>query len=119
MRLLRRRPLRNSFCSFVGLALALIDRNVWDVYPSYVFRFGPDECVIRVLFENMARPACNSADGEDRREEIKRNAHHVVSRSGIEIDVGIQTLLAHHNFFYLARDLMPLRITSTLTHFSR
>ena len=83
----------------------------WDVRNislADVFRTWPNEFVVGVLLEDVAGPAGYAADGEDGCVEVERNSHHVVSRGGEEVDVWIETLLAHDYFFNLARHLIPL-----------
>src|SRR5881409_2140076 len=57
------------------------------IFRSDVLRSRPDETVVRVLLEHVRRPPRNTADGEDRREEIDWNPQRMVGRRRIEIDV--------------------------------
>src|SRR5579884_1465598 len=63
----------------------------------------------------MSRPAGNAAHGENRRIEFHRNPEHVISRSGVEIHVGVNLLFADHKLFESARstDLISRSILIT------
>ena len=76
-------------------ASASIERNVGlRVGRADVFGARTDQPVVRVLLEHVRRPAGDAADGEHRREQIRRNAERVVRGRRVEIDVGVQLLLA-------------------------
>ena len=59
-------------------ALSIADRSVGQIAGADVFGTRADELVIAVLFEDVARPAGDAADGEDRREKVERDVHHVI-----------------------------------------
>src|SRR6185503_1226555 len=62
-------------------ALALLDGDepLW-VRRARVVRTRADQAIVRVLLEDVRRPARDAADGEDRRVEIDRDAERVVGR---------------------------------------
>src|SRR5205085_1592008 len=84
-----------------------------------VFGAWADQFVVGVLFEDVACPTTDARDGEDRRVEVERDAHHVVGRGGIEINVGVHALLAVHDLFDAARNLVPFRFAPTFAHLAR
>lgn len=63
------------------IGLPLIDRHIRKIARADVFGARANEFVVGVLFEDVAGPATNSADGENGRVEVERNSHHVVCRS--------------------------------------
>src|SRR5439155_9070036 len=75
--------------------------------------------IVGVLFEDVRGPTTDAADGKDRRVEIERNSHHVVSRSRISIDIRQQSFLALHYFFHFRCHLVPPSVAFALTHFFR
>src|SRR6266508_3794543 len=98
--------------------LPLIDRNVGKIAWADIFRARTDEFVVGILLEDVTGPAADPADGKDRRVEIERNSHHVVSGCREEVYVGIQTLFFHHHFLSFARHLIPLRVARRFAHLS-
>jgi hypothetical protein len=62
------------------IGLPLIDRHIRKIARADVFGARANEFVVGVLFEDVAGPATNSADGENGRVEVERNSHHVVCR---------------------------------------
>ena len=59
----------------------------------------------------MGRPAAGAGNGENRGEQIGRNAKAVVHRRAVEIDVRVQVLLGEHDLGDPLRHLNPLRVT--------
>ena len=75
--------------------LSLLERHVaLRVRRPDVLGARADQAVVRVLLEDVRRPAGDAADGEDRREQIDRDAERVVRRRRVEVDVRVQLLLA-------------------------
>src|SRR5262249_3161508 len=61
-----------------------------------VLRRRPDDLVVGVLLEHVRGPAGDAAGGEQRREELVRNAEVTVDRAGVEVDVRVQPLRLLH-----------------------
>src|SRR5215510_12347289 len=51
-----------------------------------------DEPVVVVLLDDIGGPAGHAGSGDDRREEIDRNAQRIEERSRVEIDIGDEPL---------------------------
>src|SRR5271168_815129 len=67
-----------------------------------------DEAVVVVLLEHMCGPTGDTADGEDRGEEIDVDAERGVGRRGVEVDIGVELLLGLDEELDLARHVEPL-----------
>ena len=72
-----------------------------------------------VLLEHVRGPARDAADGEDRREEIDRDAERVIGGRRVEIDVRIQLLLGLDQRLDPLRHLEPLRLAGALPEIAR
>src|SRR5688572_11607079 len=95
-------PVRSLSCS------ALIERNEpLGIRRAGVLRARADQTIVRVLLEDMSRPAGHAADGEDRRVEIDRNPERVVGGRRVEINVRIQLLVALDERFDPLRHVEP------------
>src|SRR5207237_244550 len=92
--------------------------SLW-IFRSDVVSARPDQPVVRVLLEHVRGPPRHAADREDRREEIDRNAEHVVGGRGIEVHVRIQLLLTLHERFDPLRHRKPLRLAGALAEVLR
>src|SRR5260221_6778568 len=73
---------------------------------------GPrtNEPVVRVLLEAVRGPAGDAADGEDRREEIDRDAERVVRGRRVEVHVRVKLFLAPDERLHAARQVAPARV---------
>ena len=89
------------------------------VFRTDVFRARPDQAIVGVLLEHVRRPAGNAAHGEDRREEIDRNAERVIGGRRVEVDVRVELLLALHQRFDALRHLEPVRLARPLAELAR
>ena len=69
---------------------------------------GTDQPVVGQLFQDVGGPAGRAGDGEDRREQVGRNAEGIIDGGGIEIDVGLKVLLLEHDFGDALAHLNPL-----------
>src|SRR5436190_14915628 len=78
-----------------------------------------DQPVVGVLLEAVRGPARDAADGKNRREQIDRDAQRVVRRRRVEVDVGIQLLLAGDQLLDAARHLEPRRVPGALAEVLR
>src|SRR5688500_6923497 len=76
---------------------------------THVLCARANEPGVSVLFEDVGRPAGNTADGKDRRVEVDWNAQRVVRRRGIEIDIRVQLLFALDQRFNPLRHVVPRR----------
>src|ERR1043166_1622058 len=101
---------------FFRRTLPLVNRHKRKVAWANIFSTRTNEFVVGILFEDVTGPTADSTNGKDWRVEIEGNSHHVIRRGGVEIDVWIKALLAHHHFFNLARHLIPLRITGSFAN---
>src|SRR5213078_1219020 len=70
----------------------LLQRHVRLVRLADVNLLGPVDAVVLELLEPVGQPAGDAGDGEDRREQIGRNAERLIDDAGIEIDVGVDAL---------------------------
>src|SRR5206468_8039312 len=73
-------PYTTLFRSIIAVS-PFINRHVRHVARSDVFRARANQLIVSVLFEDMCCPTAYAADRKDRRVEIERNSHYVVSRS--------------------------------------
>ena len=79
-----------------------------------VGRRGPDDLVVGVLLEHVRGPAGRPARGEDRREEIGRDAEVAVDRGRVEIDVRVEALLLEHRPLGRVGDREPVRLAAVV-----
>ena len=56
----------------------------------------------------MTGPARHAGDGKDGGEEVRGDAHAVVDRGGVEIDVGVEVLFLFDDFGDAVAHLDPL-----------
>src|SRR5688500_4784363 len=75
-----------------------------------VIRAWPDEPIVLVLLQAVRGPSGDAADGEDWGIQIDRNAERVIRRRRVEVDVGIQLLLAGDDLLDALRHLEPARV---------
>src|SRR6202042_1170393 len=68
-----------------------------------VLAVRPDQPVVRVLLDDVRRPARHPADREDGGEQVRRDAQVVVDRGREEVHVRVETLLGEHDLLYPAR----------------
>src|SRR3954471_3619469 len=61
-----------------------------------VFRQRTNEAVAGQLFHDVRRPAGDARHHEEGREHVDVEAHHVIGRTGGEIEVGMNLLLLLH-----------------------
>ena len=61
-----------------------------------VFAERAVKTIVLELFENVRAPTRRARDGEDRREQIRRNAERVINGRRIKIDVRVQVFLLLH-----------------------
>src|SRR5262249_34057568 len=61
-----------------------------------IVRTRTNQPVVRVLLQAVRGPPRDAADGEDRREQIDRDAERVVRGRRVEVDVRIELLLPCH-----------------------
>src|SRR6266700_3139854 len=92
---------------------SLLNRHIFYVLRTYVLGTRSNQAVISILFQHMSSPSSYTATRENGRIEINRNAHHVVDRSRIKVDVRIQTLMFFNMLFNDARNIIPATITGT------
>lgn len=84
LRLKKREAEMQRTCSLLDYpqilgCLSLVNRRIRHIARADVFGARANQFVVRVLFENVACPTADATDGENRREEIERNTHHVIS----------------------------------------
>ena len=78
-----------------------------------------DQAVVRVLLEDVRRPARDAADREDRREQVDRDAERVVGGRRVEVDVRVQLLLRLDQRLDALRHLEPVRLAGALAEIAR
>src|SRR5258706_12496042 len=89
--------------------LALIYRNHFRSYRPGIHTLGSNEAIVGELLDHVRCPSGSPGDGEDWREEVRRNSERVVDRGGVEIDVGIELLLLEHDLSDAFTHLDPFR----------
>src|SRR5215213_7186318 len=99
--------------------LSLFNRDVAHAARADVFGAGAYEAVVGVLFEYVARPAGDSADGEDGREEVKGDSELVVDRARVVIDVRVELLRGEQQRAQAFEDFEPARLAPLLAHLLR
>src|SRR5260370_11678459 len=77
---------------------------------SHVLRARTDQAVVVVLLDDVRAPARDAAGRDDRREEVDRDAEGIEERSGIEVDIGNETLGITHAVLQLHGGLIPLEL---------
>src|SRR5262245_2884311 len=77
-------PLREEWSELSSL----VEGDPGAVAGADVVAAGPDQPVVVVLLDDVGRPARDAARGDDRREEIDRDAERVEERRRVEVDVG-------------------------------
>ncbi len=95
----RRTPARHGRRS--PTYVALVDRDVRQVGRPNVLRRGADEPQVVVLLEDMSGPTRDPARGEERGEQVGRDAEQRADGSRVEVDVGVEALLAVHDLLDL------------------
>src|SRR5207344_1985218 len=92
-----------------NLILSLIERQkLLRIRWPDVLRARTNQAIVRVLLEHVRGPAGDPADGEDRRVEIDGNPERVEHRRRVEVDVGVQALLALDERFDALGHRVPL-----------
>ena len=76
--------------------LSFLDGHVFEVAWADVFGTRADEFVVAVLLKDVTCPAGDAAHRKDRRVKVERNAHQIIRRSRVEIDVREHSLLLVH-----------------------
>src|SRR5262245_7240642 len=71
---------------------ALLQRRVRHVVLADVDLLGSEDPVVLELLQPVGQPASDSGDGEDRREQVARNAERLIHDTRVVIDVGVNTL---------------------------
>src|SRR5438874_1792473 len=99
--------------------LSFVNRDVGNIARACVFGAGAYEAVVGVLFEYVCSPAGDAADGEDGREEVERDAHLVVGRARVVVNVRVELLLSHHQLAQAFENLEPTRLAVRLAHLLR
>src|SRR5688572_476699 len=75
--------------------------------------------VVRILLENVCRPARHAAHRKERRKQINGHPDHVVRARGVEVDVRVDLLFGLHDFLDPRRHLKPLALPLSFTGFLR
>src|SRR5262249_61497703 len=91
-------------------ASAPVDHDPCAAAGADVVAAGPDQPVVVVLLDDVGRPAGDAPGGDDRREEVDRNAERVEERRRVEVDVGDELLRLVHAGVELHRHLVPLEL---------
>src|SRR5205814_8480278 len=73
-----------------------------------------DDLVVGVLLEHVRRPARDAAGGEQRREEVGRDAEVAVDGGRPEVDVRVQALFLKDRLLCGQRDLVPVRLAGVV-----
>src|SRR6266567_605939 len=94
---------------------SLLNRHIFYVLRTNILGARTNKAVIRILFQHMSSPSSYTATRENGRIQINRNAHHVVDRSRIKVDVRIQTLMFSNILLNDMRNFIPATITGTFT----
>src|SRR5438067_8160043 len=94
---------------------SLLNRYIFYVLRTNILGARTNKAVIRILFQHMSSPSSYTATCENGRIQINWNAHHVVDRSRIKVDVRIQPFMLFDMFLDDARNLVPATITGTFT----
>src|SRR4030095_12997790 len=89
---------------------SLVDRDPGAAAGADVVAAGPDQPVVVVLLDDVRRPARDAPGGDDRREEVDRDAERVEERRRVEVDVGDELLRLVHAGMELHRHLVPLEL---------
>src|SRR6266702_7447856 len=98
---------------------SLVNRHIFYVLRTNILGARTNKAVIRILFQHMSSPSSYTATRENGRIQINWNAHHVVNRSRIKVDVWIQTFMLFDILLDDVRNLVPASITGTFTQFLR
>src|SRR5262249_55416177 len=98
-----------SWAALPAGTLGAIRRGELAARLADVLRGRTDDPVVRVLLEHVCRPARNPAGGEQRREQVGRDAEVAVDRGRPEVDVRVQALLLKDRLLGSQRDLVPVR----------
>src|SRR6266700_3507449 len=98
---------------------SLLNRHIFYVLRTNILGARTNKAVIRILFQHMSSPSSYTATRKNGRIQINRNAHHVVDRSRIKVDVRIQTLMFSNIFLNDMRNFIPATITGTFTQLFR
>src|SRR5262245_11452046 len=85
----------------------LLDRRVVAADRADVGRARAEDPVVGVLLEELRAPAGDPGDGDDRDVELGTDAERGEERGGVEVDVGVQLLLAVDDLVQLDRHVEP------------
>src|SRR5688572_5196116 len=77
----------------------LLDRHERLWFRSGVIRRGPDQPIVRALFQDVRRPPGRTRDDKNRREEWCRDAAKAIGHGAEEIEIGENLFLAPHHPF--------------------
>src|SRR5579884_3070060 len=71
---------------------SLLQWHVRHVVLADVDLLRPEDAVVLELFQPVRQPADHARDGEDRREQVARDAQGLVDDAGVEVHVGVDAL---------------------------
>src|SRR3984893_12853669 len=106
-----RRPRSTSF--------AFCNRYELPVFGADVVCRWADDLAVAALLDDMRRPSGRARDHEQRREHLRRHAHHVVAHRRIPIQVGEHALGIPHDLLDALGDLEHLHLARFLRQFAR
>src|SRR5579862_159872 len=100
--------------------LSLLYRHIGiGISRPHIFGARANEPVVIELLDDVCGPSADARDREYRREKIFVDAEHVVSRSRVEVHVGVEFLFRPHEFLDFIRHLVPLRLSGGLAELAR
>ena len=94
--------------------LTALHRHPLEALVAGVLGLGADEAVAVEVLEDVRGPARRARDGEDGREQVRRDAEAVVDGGGIEVHVGVEVLLLLHQLGDALAHVDPLGLAQLI-----
>src|SRR5690625_5319335 len=97
------------------MILSPVHRHIGPQSGASILCTRPDEAVVSVLLENVGCPPGYTAARENGRVKVGRDAHAMVARGRIEVDVRVDAFFGNHYIFKSPRYVEPFGLTASFT----